>query len=141
MQMPESRNNKSSDGTTSCREVATRSCMVRYTYRLFWTYYYKSEINKRSRGKCFGVIFSCLATRAVHSDTTSDFSTNEFLLVFRRVVTIRGFTAVIYADNGTQLRAVAKEMRDELETDPCFRGGRRYNMEISTSGCTMDVLS
>ena len=36
-------------------------------------------------------------------------------LVFRRFVTIRGYPAIIYADNGTQLRAAAKEMKNILQ--------------------------
>ena len=39
----------------------------------------KGEVNKRSRGKCFGIILTCLITRGVHAEITADYSTNSFL--------------------------------------------------------------
>ena len=43
----------------------------------------KGEVNKRSSGKGYGVIFTCLLTRAVYVDIATDYSTDAFLLVFK----------------------------------------------------------
>ena len=53
----------------------------------------------------YGVIFNCLSTRAVHVDLTADYSTDKFLMVLRRFVSIRGYPSKLYSDNGPQLVA------------------------------------
>ena len=39
----------------------------------------RGEVQKRVRGKCYGVIFVCFASRAVHVDLSKDYSTDSFL--------------------------------------------------------------
>ena len=51
----------------------------------------KGEVQKRTRGKCFGVIFTCFACRAVYVDVSSDYSTDSFLQVLRRFASVRGW--------------------------------------------------
>ena len=46
----------------------------------------KDEVKKRTTGKAYGLIFNCLATRAVHVDVSPDYSTEKFLMVLRRFV-------------------------------------------------------
>ena len=50
----------------------------------FGPFLIRGEVNRRTRGKGYGVIFTCLATRAVFSDLASDCSKDSFLTVFRR---------------------------------------------------------
>ena len=50
---------------------------------LFDPYSIRGDVNKRSTGKIYGVIFSCMLTRAVHLDATIDYSTDAYLMVFR----------------------------------------------------------
>ena len=38
----------------------------------------KGEVNKRVRGKCYGVIFNGLVSRPVYLDVATDYSTNGF---------------------------------------------------------------
>ena len=52
-----------------------------------------------------------MSTRAVHLDLAPDYSTDKFLQVLRRFVSIRGYPAKIYSDNGSQLVAANKELR------------------------------
>ena len=44
----------------------------------------------RSQIKMYGVIFSCLSTRAVHLEVTSSISTDSFICTFRRFLARRG---------------------------------------------------
>ena len=66
------------------------------------------KFNKRTRinqatGKRFGVIFTCLTTRAVHLELSGDLSTDSFILALRRFISRRGFVKVLRSDNGTNL--------------------------------------
>jgi len=68
----------------------------------------KGEVNKRCIGKVYGVIFFCLPTTAVHIDISSDYSTDAFLCVFRRFVSLRGCPNTIISDSGSQLLGASK---------------------------------
>ena len=69
----------------------------------------KGEFNKRSSGKGYGVIFTCLLTRAVYIDIATDYSTDAFLLVFKRFASLRGYPRKVFSDRGSQLVAASKE--------------------------------
>nr|XP_054768267.1 uncharacterized protein LOC129275809 [Lytechinus pictus] len=72
---------------------------------------YQVRVGRNKTMKHYGVIFTCLNTRAVYLDVAVDCSTMEFLQVFRRFVAVRGYPAVIYSDNGTQFVGAEKELR------------------------------
>ena len=78
---------------------------------LFGPFKIKDEVKKRTTGKAYGVIFNCLGTRAVHIDISPDYSTDKFLMVLRRFVSIRGYPSKIYSDNGFQLVAASEELK------------------------------
>ena len=64
--------------------------------------------------KRYGLLFTCLVTRAVHIEITHSMDTDSFLMGFQRFQNRRGRPAVIYSDNGTQLVAGEKELREGL---------------------------
>jgi len=76
----------------------------------------KGEVQKRVRGKGFGVIITCLSTRAVYIDIAENLSTDAFLKVFRRFVCIRGWPKKIFSDNGTQLVSASNELREAVSS-------------------------
>ena len=78
---------------------------------LFGPYSIKGETNKRSRGRGYGVIFNCMLTRAVYLDLATDYSTDGFILVLRRFISIRGCPLKMWSDRGSQLKAADKEVR------------------------------
>ena len=82
---------------------------------LFGPFKIKDEVKKRTIGKTYGVIFNCLATRAVHVDLAADYSTEKFLMVLRRFVSIRGFPSKLYSDNGPQLVAANEELKNVVK--------------------------
>ena len=47
---------------------------------LFGPFKIRDEIKKRTFGKCYGVIFNCMSTRAVHMDLVSDYSAGHFFV-------------------------------------------------------------
>ena len=79
---------------------------------LFGPYMIRGEVQRRVHRKCYGVIFSCLVVRAVYIDVAVDYSTDAFLQVFRRFVSVRGYPRKVFSDNGTQLVGASKELKD-----------------------------
>ena len=72
----------------------------------------RDQVKRRTIGKCYGVLFNCMSTRAVHIDLASDYSTEAFLLVLRRFASLRGYPAKLYSDNGPQLVSANEELRN-----------------------------
>lgn len=70
--------------------------------------------------KCYGVIFTCLVSRAVHIETANSLDINSFINSLRRFVARRGGVKVIRCDNGTNFRGTEKEFKrcfDEVNND------------------------
>ena len=78
---------------------------------LFGPFIIKGEVNKRSSGKCYGIIFTCLLVRAVHLEVTPNYSTGGFLMAFRIFTSIRGFPHKIYSDVGSHLVGASSELK------------------------------
>ena len=72
----------------------------------------RDAVKKRTTSKAYGVIFNCIGTRAVYLDLAPDYSTESFLMVLRRFVSLRGYPSKIYSDNGTQLVAASQELKN-----------------------------
>ena len=70
---------------------------------------------KRSHEKRYGVIFTCMVTRAVHIDIANDLSSNSFIHVYRQFGCRRGFPEEIFCDNGTNFKGAESELREELQ--------------------------
>ena len=77
---------------------------------LFGPFKIRDEVKKRTFSKAYGVIFNCLRTRAVYLDLAADYSTDKFLMVLRRFVSLNGYPSKLLSDNGTQLIAASKEL-------------------------------
>lgn len=85
---------------------------------LFGPFEIKGEVNKRARGKAYGLILNCLFSRAVHIDLITDYSTDAFLQGFRRFMSLRGTPNDVYSDPGSQIQGannVLKEMVKNLD--------------------------
>jgi hypothetical protein len=92
----------------------------------------KGEIQKRVRGKSYGVIFTCFSSRAVYVDLAHDLSTDGFFQVLRRFVCLRGWPAKLYSDKGTQLVGASNELREivrNLAWDDIAKYGSSFNAE------------
>ena len=78
---------------------------------IFGPWVVRGEVQKRTTGKCWGVLFVCLNSRAVHIEFIAGYDTDSFLLGFQRFKSIRGWPAKVYSDPGSQLVAADKELR------------------------------
>ena len=72
---------------------------------------YHVKIARNKTAKHYGVLFTCLNTRAVHLEMAVDLSTMEFLQVLRRFFAVRGRPTVMLSDNGSQFVGAEKELR------------------------------
>jgi len=91
---------------------------------LFGPYLVRGEVNKRASGKVYGVLFTDLASRAVHIEPAFAYDTESFLMALQRFSNIRGWPQTIYSDPGSQLIGAEKElvhMWQELETETVFK--------------------
>lgn len=79
---------------------------------LFGPWNARGEIQKRTTGKVWGVLFVCLASRAVHIEIVAGYSTEDFLMGFRRFGSLRGYPKHIYSDPGSQLVGADRELRE-----------------------------
>ena len=73
------------------------------------------RISRNKTDKYYGVIFTCLNTRAVHLEMAVDLSTLNFLQVLCRFFSIRGCPAMIVSDNGSQMVGAERELRGLIE--------------------------
>ena len=87
---------------------------------------YNVKIGSNKTTKCYGVIFTCLNTRAVHLELAVDYSTMEFIQVLRRFFAVRGCPSLIISDNGSQLVGAERELREMVKG----MGHARHAVEI-----------
>ncbi|XP_031348508.1 uncharacterized protein LOC116174690 isoform X1 [Photinus pyralis] len=96
------------------------SCRIEPTIRPFIKcgvdYFGPFEVAvKRSREKRYGVIFTCLVTRAVYLEIAHDPTTNAFINVLRQFGCRRGFPHEIHSDNGLNFRGAEREISQHLD--------------------------
>ena len=72
---------------------------------------YKVRIRPRVMMPVWGVIITCLGTRAVHCDIVLDYSAPELIQTLRRFLSLRGTPVSMMSDQGTQLVKASKEIR------------------------------
>lgn len=68
----------------------------------------------RTREKRYGIIFTCLATRAVHIEILFTLETASFISALRRFAARRGYPGSIRSDNGTNFVGAEKELRESV---------------------------
>ena len=68
----------------------------------------------RSLTKKYGVVFTCLAIRAVHIEFADSLTTDSFICALRRFVARRGTVRSLLSDQGTNFTGAEKELRREL---------------------------
>lgn len=99
----------------SCRVNQTTRPFIKTGVDLFGPY--EVTVNRRHK-KRYGVLFTCMVTRAIHLELAYDLSSNSFLHVWRQFGCRRGFPEEIFSDNGTNFRKASKEIRDAINSWP-----------------------
>lgn len=69
----------------------------------------------RRHEKRYGVLFTCLTTRAVHLEVANFLTTDSAIMAIRRFISRRGYPKQISSDNGTNLKGAEAELRKSIE--------------------------
>ena len=70
---------------------------------LFGPYSVRGEVQKRTSGKAYGVLFTDLVMRSVHIEVVFGYDSESFLMALTRFVSVRGLPEIIYSDPGSQV--------------------------------------
>ncbi|XP_067940311.1 uncharacterized protein [Watersipora subatra] len=70
--------------------------------------------DRRTELKRWGVIFTCLYTRAIHIELIDDLSTDSFLQALRRFQAVRGPVTTVFSDAGTNFVGGRNQMEQDL---------------------------
>ena len=79
---------------------------------MFGVFYVKKG---RKQEKRYGIVFSCLASRAVHIEVVESMSTDSFICALRRFLARRGQVKTIRSDRGTNFVGASNELSAEWE--------------------------
>ncbi len=80
-------------------------------------YFGPLEIKRgRSIVKRYGVIFTCLTSRAIHLEVAHSLDTNSCIHAFRRFIARRGPVSELRSDNGTNFVSTEKELKEALKS-------------------------
>jgi len=99
---------------------------------LFGPYLVRGEVQKRTCGKVYGVLFTDLASRAVHIEPAFAYDSESFLMALQRFTNIRGWPEIIFSDPGTQLIGAEREliaMWQRLEKDSVYKVSTEHGTE------------
>lgn len=69
----------------------------------------------RAQVKRYGVIFTCLAVRAVHIEVADSLSTDSFINALRRFIARLGQVKSVYCDRGTNFIGAERELREAID--------------------------
>ena len=79
---------------------------------MFGPYYIKE---RRSTIKKFVALFTCLNSRAVHFESSSNMDADSFIMMLRRFVARRGQVRLLRSDNGTNFVGCSNELKKAIE--------------------------
>ena len=107
----------------------------------------------RKELKCYGVLFTCMASRAVHIETANSLETDAFINALRRFICRRGLIRQLRSDQGTNFVGARTELaqalaemdqekiRTKLLEEQCdwisFKGRSRSTGCFPASGCVL----
>ncbi|XP_076036934.1 uncharacterized protein LOC143022552 [Oratosquilla oratoria] len=101
---------------------------------LFGPWHIKTRRTRSSflESKRWGVLFTCLVSRAIHIETVEELSTSSFINALKRFICIRGPVKMMRSDRGTNFVGAVKALNLLAITDE----GGDVNSFLSSQGCT-----
>lgn len=73
------------------------------------------SLYRNRTAKRWGVLFTCMVTRAIFLELVPSLSTPDFLLSLRKFIAMYRKPAVIHSDNGTNFVGAERELREAVE--------------------------
>ena len=77
---------------------------------LFGPFTCRSDVNKRSTKKVWGILIVDTNSGAIHCDTVQDYGAQEVVKALRRFASLRGWPTKISSDPGSQLQGASGNM-------------------------------
>ena len=79
--------------------------------------YFGPFVIKENRGevKRYGVLYTCLCSRAVHLEVANSLSTSSFINSLRRFIALRGPISVLRSDQGTNFVGARRELCEAIQ--------------------------
>lgn len=71
---------------------------------------------RRSHVKRYGVLFTCLASRAVHLEVAASLDTSSYINALRRFIARRGQVTKMRSDNGTNFVGAERELAEAISS-------------------------
>ena len=115
----------------------------------------KMIIRARTSHPCYMVIFTCLITRAVHTELVLSNEAENFLLALHRMMSIRGTPSHLYSDNELYFEKAHKELYETIAINNeiikikcyfcklkakevvCLASGQKKMVDLSWSLCSL----
>ena len=88
---------------------------IRYLHTALSTTLSLSQLKKTELElKCYGVLFTCMASRAIHLETATSLETDSFLNTLKCFLSCRGPVRQISRDQGTNFVRAWRELKEAL---------------------------
>lgn len=95
-------------GRTNCGQRPFSHCGIDYFGPMF------VKIGRR-REKRWGILFTCLSTRAIYIDLAYTLSTSSAIMAIQRFASDRATPLIMYSDNGTNFRGASRELIEAVK--------------------------
>ena len=89
---------------------------------MFGPYPIRGEVQKRTTGKAWCVIFTDLYCRAIQVEPVFGYDTSHFLLALSRFASMRGWPEKIFSDPGSQLLGANREINEAAKRNGIDHG-------------------
>ena len=76
---------------------------------------FQVKIGRKTLKEAHVIIFTCMTTRAIHSELVTDRSTDTFLMAFRRFASLRGHPINCWSDCGTNFVGAQQYLREVMQ--------------------------
>lgn len=76
---------------------------------------FKVKITRNCSAPRWGVLFTCLTTRAIHLEVAHSLNTSSCMMAFERFGDDCGFPKEVYSDNGSNFHGMDNELKEEFK--------------------------